>query len=90
MYIKWISVSYPQYYTGSYYFFFFSIKVEILLDVEQLKEEIGFLRKTWRTKQNLKRTTFEQPSEKLTLLLDWVNAVCSFYKLKVGCVFMYI
>lgn len=70
-----------------------------MLDVEQLKEEISFLKKTWRTKQKLhslrddkyvlksikERTTFEHPSEKLNLLLDWVNAVCGFYGLKVGC-----
>ncbi|XP_058256577.1 abnormal spindle-like microcephaly-associated protein isoform X2 [Hemibagrus wyckioides] len=74
----------------------FSFQVEILLDLEQLKEEISFLKKTWRTKQKLcslkddayvlkrmkERTTFENPSEKLTLLLDWVNAVCGFYGLK--------
>ncbi|XP_053490536.1 abnormal spindle-like microcephaly-associated protein isoform X2 [Ictalurus furcatus] len=74
----------------------FSFQVEIMLDVEQLKEEISFLKKTWRTKQKLhslrddkyvlksikERTTFEHPSEKLNLLLDWVNAVCGFYGLK--------
>ncbi|XP_026773111.3 abnormal spindle-like microcephaly-associated protein isoform X1 [Pangasianodon hypophthalmus] len=74
----------------------FSFQVEILLDVEQLKEEISFLKRTWRTKQKLRslrddkyvlksvkeKTTLEQPSEKLTLLLDWVNAVCCFYRLK--------
>ncbi|XP_060733700.1 abnormal spindle-like microcephaly-associated protein isoform X2 [Tachysurus vachellii] len=73
----------------------FSFQVEILLDLEQLKEEISFLRKTWRTKlklrslkddtyvfKSVKERTVENPSEKLTLLLDWVNAVCSFYGLK--------
>ncbi|XP_047665505.1 abnormal spindle-like microcephaly-associated protein isoform X2 [Tachysurus fulvidraco] len=73
----------------------FSFQVEILLDLEQLKEEITFLRKTWRTKQKLcslkddtyvfksvKGRTVENASEKLTLLLDWVNAVCDFYGLK--------
>ncbi|KAM9460689.1 abnormal spindle-like microcephaly-associated protein [Clarias gariepinus] len=74
----------------------FSFQVEILLDVEQLEDEIGFLKKTWRTKQRLrslrdnkyvlksvgKKTAFEHPSQKLTLLLDWVNAVCAFYGLK--------
>lgn len=66
--------------------------------MEQLEDEIGFLKKTWRTKQRLrslrdnkyvlksvgKKTAFEHPSQKLTLLLDWVNAVCAFYGLKVG------
>ncbi|XP_046713111.1 LOW QUALITY PROTEIN: abnormal spindle-like microcephaly-associated protein [Silurus meridionalis] len=74
----------------------FSFQVEILLDVEQLKEEISFLRKTWRTKQKLLslgdneyviksiagRSTLEHSSEKLALLMDWVNAVCGFYGLK--------
>ncbi|KAI4876255.1 hypothetical protein NFI96_005175 [Prochilodus magdalenae] len=74
----------------------FTFQVEVLLDEEQLKDEISFLKKTWRTKQKLallkadkcamkssKETLrFEQPSEKLTLLLDWVNAVCEFYNLK--------
>uniref|UniRef100_A0A8C2CDD3 Abnormal spindle microtubule assembly n=1 Tax=Cyprinus carpio TaxID=7962 RepID=A0A8C2CDD3_CYPCA len=63
----------------------------------QLKEEISFLRKTWRTKQKLasvmansgvavtrmkSRQAFEHPSQKVTLLMDWVNAVCEFYNLK--------
>ncbi|XP_049321864.1 abnormal spindle-like microcephaly-associated protein [Astyanax mexicanus] len=74
----------------------FTFQVEVLLDVEHLKEEISFLKKTWRTKQKLawlkadkcavKRSNgsprAEQSSEKLTLLLDWVNAVCEFYSLK--------
>ncbi|KAK1805996.1 hypothetical protein P4O66_013042, partial [Electrophorus voltai] len=74
----------------------FTFQVEILLDVEQLKEEIGFLRKTRRAKQMLallradkcavrstkERPTFQHPSEKIRLLLDWVNTVCEFYSLK--------
>uniref|UniRef100_A0A672R886 Abnormal spindle microtubule assembly n=1 Tax=Sinocyclocheilus grahami TaxID=75366 RepID=A0A672R886_SINGR len=63
----------------------------------QLKEEISFLRKTWRTKQKLaslmansgvavtrmkSRQAFEHPSQKVTLLMDWVNAVCEFYNIK--------
>lgn len=70
-----------------------------MLDENQLKEEISFLRKTWRTKQKLAsliankgavvtkmkaRQAFEHPSQKITLLLDWVNAVCEFYGLKVS------
>lgn len=71
----------------------------MLLDENQLKEEISFLRKTWRTKQKLAsimankgvavtrmkaRQTFEHPSQKVTLLLDWVNAVSEFYNVKVS------
>uniref|UniRef100_A0A673LLS7 Abnormal spindle microtubule assembly n=1 Tax=Sinocyclocheilus rhinocerous TaxID=307959 RepID=A0A673LLS7_9TELE len=63
----------------------------------QLKEEISFLRKTWRTKQKLaslmansgvavtrmkSRQAFEHPSQKVTLLMDWVSAVCEFYNIK--------
>ncbi|XP_051764927.1 abnormal spindle-like microcephaly-associated protein [Ctenopharyngodon idella] len=75
----------------------FAFQVEVLLDESQLKEEISFLRKTWRTKQKLAsimsnkgvavtrmkaRQAFEHPSQKVTLLLDWVNAVSEFYNLK--------
>ncbi|XP_051551031.1 abnormal spindle-like microcephaly-associated protein homolog isoform X2 [Myxocyprinus asiaticus] len=74
----------------------FTFQVEVLLDENKLKEEISFLRKTWRTKQKLAslmankcvvsrmkaRQPFEHPSQKVTLLLDWVNAVCEFYDLK--------
>ncbi|XP_052395479.1 abnormal spindle-like microcephaly-associated protein isoform X1 [Carassius gibelio] len=75
----------------------FAFQVEVLLDENQLKEEISFLRKTWRTKQKLAslmsnsgvavtrmkaRQAFEHPSPKVTLLMDWVNAVCEFYSLK--------
>ncbi|KTF72408.1 hypothetical protein cypCar_00045203, partial [Cyprinus carpio] len=75
----------------------FAFQVEVLLDENQLKEEISFLRKTWRTKQKLasvmansgvavtrmkSRQAFEHPSQKVTLLMDWVNAVCEFYNLK--------
>ncbi|KAF4097765.1 hypothetical protein G5714_021773 [Onychostoma macrolepis] len=76
----------------------FAFQVEVLLDENQLKEEISFLRKTWRTKQKLaslmanngvaltrmkSRQAFEHPSQKVTLLMDWVNAVCEFYNIKV-------
>ncbi|KAG1928362.1 abnormal spindle-like microcephaly-associated protein [Pimephales promelas] len=75
----------------------FAFQVEVLLDENQLKEEISFLRKSWRTKQKLAsimankgvtvtrmkaRQAFEHPSQKVTLLLDWVNAVSEFYNLK--------
>lgn len=87
--------------------------MEVLLDESQLKEEISFLRKTWRTKQKLAsimankgvavtrmkaRQAFEHPSQKVTLLLDWVNAVSEFYNLKVShikeivcsCIYCYV
>ncbi|TRY96933.1 hypothetical protein DNTS_014281 [Danionella cerebrum] len=75
----------------------FAFQVEVLLNEDQLKEEIGFLRKSWRTKQKLASIlankglavmrmkaglAFEHPSPKVTLLMDWVNAVCEFYNLK--------
>uniref|UniRef100_A0A672PJ10 Abnormal spindle-like microcephaly-associated protein homolog n=1 Tax=Sinocyclocheilus grahami TaxID=75366 RepID=A0A672PJ10_SINGR len=75
----------------------FAFQVEVLLDENQLKEEISFLRKTWRTKQKLAslmanggiavtrmkaRQAFEHPSQKVTLLMDWISAVCEFYSLK--------
>uniref|UniRef100_A0A671PR28 Abnormal spindle-like microcephaly-associated protein homolog n=1 Tax=Sinocyclocheilus anshuiensis TaxID=1608454 RepID=A0A671PR28_9TELE len=75
----------------------FAFQVEVLLDENQLKEEISFLRKTWRTKQKLAslmansgiavtrmkaRQAFEYPSQKVTLLMDWISAVCEFYSLK--------
>ncbi|XP_028818090.1 abnormal spindle-like microcephaly-associated protein homolog [Denticeps clupeoides] len=76
----------------------FAFQVEVLLDEVQLREEISFLQRTWRTKQKLDylrsdrglpqktmkpRLVFEHSSEKIVLLMDWVNAVCQFYSLKV-------
>ncbi|KAJ7986238.1 hypothetical protein DPEC_G00337880 [Dallia pectoralis] len=75
----------------------FTFQVEVLLNEDQLKEEIGFLKRTWNTKQRLnslkcnkcvlQKTTkprhqFEHSSSKIMLLMDWVNAVCQFYQLK--------
>ncbi|XP_036375779.1 abnormal spindle-like microcephaly-associated protein [Megalops cyprinoides] len=74
----------------------FTFQVEVLLDEEQLKEEISFLKRTWRTKQKMaalranqdvavkpvQRPSFEHSSTKITLLMDWVNAVCAFYSSK--------
>ncbi|KAG7487587.1 hypothetical protein MATL_G00025270 [Megalops atlanticus] len=74
----------------------FTFQVEVLLDEEQLKEEISFLKRTWRTKQKMaalranqdvavkpvQRPSFEHSSTKITLLMDWVNAVCAFYNSK--------
>ncbi|KAG5850628.1 hypothetical protein ANANG_G00084460 [Anguilla anguilla] len=75
----------------------FTFQVEVLLDEEQLKEEICFLKRTWRTRQKLdalranqdvaekpkeKRPSFQHSSTKITLLMDWVNAVSAFYNSK--------
>ncbi|KAG7258610.1 hypothetical protein CRUP_012560 [Coryphaenoides rupestris] len=75
--------------------------VEVILDEEQLREEIGFLKRTLRTKRRLaslradsglqESTTrrgpatgpFEASSTKIGLLMEWVNAVCDFYSLRV-------
>lgn len=69
------------------------------MDEDQLKEEIGFLKRTLRTKQRLAslradrgpqpspaktRELYEHSSTKITLLMDWVRAVCDFYNLKVS------
>uniref|UniRef100_A0A287A985 Abnormal spindle-like microcephaly-associated protein homolog n=1 Tax=Sus scrofa TaxID=9823 RepID=A0A287A985_PIG len=78
-----------------------TFQVEISLNLDQLKEEIDFLKRT----QSLKKTMFalscrsdaviskkkdkrhsgqfEQYSESIKLLMDWVNAVCGFYNKKV-------
>ncbi|KAM3876201.1 abnormal spindle-like microcephaly-associated protein [Diretmus argenteus] len=75
----------------------FAFQVEVVLDEEQLREEIGFLRRTFRTKRSLAslradqglqqytakaRVSYEHSSTKITLLMDWVNAVCDFYNLR--------
>ncbi|XP_034149495.1 abnormal spindle-like microcephaly-associated protein [Esox lucius] len=75
----------------------FTFQVEVLLDENQLREEIGFLKRTWNTKEKLallksnkdvmQKTTkpthpFEHSSSKIMLLMEWVNAVCQFYHLK--------
>ncbi|KAL4635046.1 abnormal spindle-like microcephaly-associated protein [Arapaima gigas] len=75
----------------------FAFQVEVLLDEEKLKDELHFLRRMWRTKQQLAtwkdkqhvvnkteetKYTFEHSSKKISLLMDWVNAVCAFYSLK--------
>ncbi|XP_041862907.1 abnormal spindle-like microcephaly-associated protein isoform X2 [Melanotaenia boesemani] len=76
----------------------FAFHVEVILDEDQLREEIGFLRRTLRTKRRLAslradlgiqpspakfRVPYEHMSTKITLLMDWVRAVCDFYNLKV-------
>ena len=82
--------------------FGFPLKVEVILDEDQLREEIGFLKRTLRTKQMLaslranrgiQESTagrgpapgpFETGSTKISLLLEWVNAVCDYYNLRVS------
>lgn len=74
-----------------------SIKVETILDEAQLREEIGFLSRSLRTKRRLAslragrvlqpspsktRASYEHSSTKITLLMDWVRTVCDFYNLK--------
>ncbi|XP_067086593.1 abnormal spindle-like microcephaly-associated protein [Osmerus mordax] len=76
----------------------FAFQVEVLLDEEKLTEEIGFLKRAWSVKQKLASlkadkvveqtvskagSPFKHSSLKITLLMDWVNAVCDFYNLKV-------
>uniref|UniRef100_A0A7N9AKA8 Assembly factor for spindle microtubules n=1 Tax=Mastacembelus armatus TaxID=205130 RepID=A0A7N9AKA8_9TELE len=66
----------------------------VILDKDQLKDEIGFLKRTLRTKQKLAslranqglqpspaktRAPYEHNSTKITLLMDWVRTVCDFY-----------
>ena len=72
-------------------------KVEVILDEDQLREEIGFLRRTLRTKRRLASlradrgpqpnpakamSPYEHGSTKIGLLMDWARAVCDFYSLK--------
>ncbi|XP_035032890.2 abnormal spindle-like microcephaly-associated protein [Hippoglossus stenolepis] len=76
----------------------FAFHVEVILDEEQLRDEIGFLRRTLRTQRRLRslradrglqptpaktRLPYENSSAKITLLMDWTRAVCDFYGLKV-------
>lgn len=71
----------------------------MILEEDQLREEIGFLKRTLRTKRRLAslradrglhpspataRVPYEHSSAKITLLMDWVRAVCDFYDLKVS------
>lgn len=69
------------------------------MDENQLRDEIGFLKRTLRTKQRLAllrtnqnlqlssratSTPHEHSSVKISLLMDWVRAVCDFYGVKVS------
>lgn len=75
--------------------------MDVILDENQLREEIGFLKRALRTKQRLAllrahqnhqlsltsrptSTPHEHSSVKMSLLMDWVRAVCDFYSLKVS------
>uniref|UniRef100_A0A8C6UY95 Abnormal spindle microtubule assembly n=1 Tax=Neogobius melanostomus TaxID=47308 RepID=A0A8C6UY95_9GOBI len=70
----------------------------VILNEDLLTEEIGFLRKTFRTKRRLAylrtdrglqpspakdQASFEHSSPRIQLLMDWVRAVCDFYSIKV-------
>ncbi|XP_057697772.1 abnormal spindle-like microcephaly-associated protein [Corythoichthys intestinalis] len=74
----------------------FSFQVEVVLDEDQLREEIIFLKRTLRTKQKLAslraglgldtsglktKVPFEHSSTKVVLLMEWARAVCDFYNL---------
>ncbi|XP_006155520.1 abnormal spindle-like microcephaly-associated protein, partial [Tupaia chinensis] len=79
----------------------FAFQVDISLNLDQLKEEIDFLKcarsikKTMsalscrsdavinKKKEKMNSGPFEQYSEKINLLMDWVNAVCAFYNKQV-------
>ncbi|KAM7409265.1 hypothetical protein PAMA_000966 [Pampus argenteus] len=76
----------------------FTFQVEVILDEDQLREEICFLKRTLHTKRRLAflradrvpgpspvgaRVPYEHSSAKITLLMSWVRAVCDFYNLKV-------
>ncbi|KAB0343865.1 hypothetical protein FD754_020791 [Muntiacus muntjak] len=78
-----------------------AFQVDISLNLDQLKEEIDFLKNTQSIKKTMSALSccpdaiiskkrderhsgpFEQYSESVKLLMDWVNAVCGFYNKKV-------
>ncbi|KAF6073098.1 assembly factor for spindle microtubules [Phyllostomus discolor] len=75
-----------------------AFQVDISLNLHQLREEIDFLRHTWRLKKTASTLSSRQDatrgaqadprpcgppapqSERVGLLLEWVNAVCAFYR----------
>ncbi|NXB61285.1 ASPM protein, partial [Struthidea cinerea] len=77
----------------------FAFQVDVFLNVEQLKEEIEFLTSTHKRKARLgaiktfatdfrvqeDSSNFSSQSygENVKLLMEWVNAVCGFYNIKV-------
>lgn len=73
--------------------------MELILSEEQLKDEIGFLKRALRTKRRLASlradqdpqsspakapAPYEHGSTKISLLMEWVRAVCAFYSLRVS------
>lgn len=77
--------------------------MEVILDKDQLREEIDFLKRTLRTKRSLEslradrglqaspvktRTPYEHSGTKIALLMDWVRAVCDYYNLRVSLKFL--
>ncbi|NWT89096.1 ASPM protein, partial [Lanius ludovicianus] len=74
----------------------FAFQVDVFLNVEQLKEEIEFLKNThkrkaqlgafatgFRVQQDSSNFLSQSYSENVKLLMAWVNAVCGFYNIKV-------
>ncbi|XP_059197817.1 abnormal spindle-like microcephaly-associated protein [Centropristis striata] len=76
----------------------FAFQVEVILEEDQLREEISFLKRTLSTKRRLAslradrglqlspaktRRPYEHSSTKITLLMDWTRTVCDYYSLKV-------
>ncbi|KAM8883350.1 abnormal spindle-like microcephaly-associated protein isoform 2-T2 [Synchiropus picturatus] len=64
-----------------------TFQVETVLDEKQLKEEICFLQRSFRTCMSdhttLSWDSYQHPSTKIGLLMDWVRCVCAFYSIKV-------
>ncbi|XP_043376157.1 abnormal spindle-like microcephaly-associated protein isoform X2 [Dermochelys coriacea] len=77
----------------------FAFQVDVSLNMKQLEEEISFLKNTHNIKtqmatlvscsyqskvrKNSSTYSSEGYSENVKLLMDWVNAVCGFYNIKV-------
>ncbi|NXD78104.1 ASPM protein, partial [Halcyon senegalensis] len=76
----------------------FAFQVDVSLNVEQLKEEIEFLKNAHKRKKQLSvlktspscraqednsNSSPQSYSENVKLLMAWVNAVCGFYNIKV-------
>ncbi|XP_037762957.1 abnormal spindle-like microcephaly-associated protein isoform X2 [Chelonia mydas] len=76
----------------------FAFQVDVSLNVKQLEEEISFLKNTHNIKtqmatlvscsyqskvRNSSTYSSESYSKNVKLLMDWVNAVCGFYNIKV-------
>lgn len=74
--------------------------MDVFLNVEQLKEEIEFLKNThkrkaqlgaiktfatgFRVQEDCSNFSSQSYSENVKLLMAWVNAVCGFYNIKVN------